>query len=344
MKIRQKLLFGFLGTSLIVGVTAGISLIKITEIKYNAEQVSQSSIKEVVSATEMNLALEAIQTCAQELLVEKSIATLNPNYTAEAEKEVKETLKRLQHEFSKFENSLSSAKKATETAIHLANKTTVAQEKQESQKGTNELKILGQMQTEFVIHKKLIAQYIYTVNLDSIEAEDFLDNILEPHFRRKLLPLIIEYKIDAEAELVREALEIKKSIISAKTIIIISIFATLLVAIFLAFFISHRISEPIIKLKEATVEISKGKLDTRVDINRHNELGVLANAFNQMLDNLNTITVSKSYIDKIINSMSDTLVVLDHQGNIRKVNQATLKLLGYEESKLPTAEARGLSP
>ena len=46
--------------------------------------------------------------------------------------------------------------------------------------------------------------------------------------------------------------------------------------------------------------------------------------------------VSKRYVDSIVNSMADTLIVLKVESDLRisKVNQATLNLLGYEESEL----------
>ena len=45
-------------------------------------------------------------------------------------------------------------------------------------------------------------------------------------------------------------------------------------------------------------------------------------------------TVSKLYVDNILSSMVDSLIVVNLDTTIRKVNQATLNLLGYEESEL----------
>jgi len=43
---------------------------------------------------------------------------------------------------------------------------------------------------------------------------------------------------------------------------------------------------------------------------------------------------SKSFVDNIIKSMVDTLIVLDSEANIQKINQATLDLLGYQKNEL----------
>ncbi len=54
------------------------------------------------------------------------------------------------------------------------------------------------------------------------------------------------------------------------------------------------------------------------------------------IDDFRRTTVSKKYVDKIVDSMADTLIVLNVGSDFRitKVNQATLNLLGYEEGEL----------
>ena len=88
------------------------------------------------------------------------------------------------------------------------------------------------------------------------------------------------------------------------------------------------------KLTHAASEVGRGRLDTRADIKSNDEVGVLANAFNGMMENLDSVTVSKDYLDNIIESMVDSLVVLNADGRIRTVNRATLDLLGYREDEL----------
>ncbi len=50
-------------------------------------------------------------------------------------------------------------------------------------------------------------------------------------------------------------------------------------------------------------------------------------------DLINT-TVSKSYVDNILKSMAETLMVIDPDGTIQRVNQAAISLLGYERHEL----------
>ncbi len=56
----------------------------------------------------------------------------------------------------------------------------------------------------------------------------------------------------------------------------------LLAGTIIAFFISRGFSKPIMELSKATTEMAKGKYETRVDVNRDDEIGVLQQNFNYM--------------------------------------------------------------
>ncbi|MCX9083467.1 MAG: HAMP domain-containing protein [Candidatus Methanoperedens sp.] len=63
---------------------------------------------------------------------------------------------------------------------------------------------------------------------------------------------------------------------------IISIF----IALGMGYYLSHRISLPIIELKNASSEISKGNLETQIEINTKDEIEDLGRTFNLMTNNL----------------------------------------------------------
>lgn len=87
-------------------------------------------------------------------------------------------------------------------------------------------------------------------------------------------------------------------------------------------------------LTAATKRVAEGDLHTTVPVSSHDELGDLANGFNRMTEQLLQTTVSKNYVDNIIRSMIDSLIVVNPDGTIETVNRATLQLLGYEEHEL----------
>lgn len=63
-------------------------------------------------------------------------------------------------------------------------------------------------------------------------------------------------------------------------------------------------------------------------------LDVLATSLNTLNEELAASVVSKSYVDNIIESMDDTLMVLNPDNTIRTANRALCDLLGYERDEL----------
>jgi PAS domain S-box-containing protein len=100
------------------------------------------------------------------------------------------------------------------------------------------------------------------------------------------------------------------------------------------FFFARSVSMKLIALKDGVLRVGMGHLDTKVPVTTNDEIGIVAEAFNKMTVDLKAVTVSKNYVDKIIESMADMLIVVNSEGIIEKVNRATLDLLGYEEREL----------
>ncbi|MBH0203520.1 MAG: PAS domain S-box protein [Nitrospira sp.] len=97
-------------------------------------------------------------------------------------------------------------------------------------------------------------------------------------------------------------------------------------------------------LTEATKKVAEGDLQTTVPVSSTDELGELAKCFNRMTEQLLQTTVSKNYVDNVIRSLTDILIVLNPDHTIRSINHAGLNLLGYEENELLGQDAAGLFP
>ena len=97
-------------------------------------------------------------------------------------------------------------------------------------------------------------------------------------------------------------------------------------------------------LTEATKKVAAGDLHATVPVSSNDELGELARCFNSMTEQLLHTTVSKNYVDNVIRSMTDILIVINPDHTIRSVNHAGLNLLGYEEYELLGQGAHVLSP
>lgn len=120
---------------------------------------------------------------------------------------------------------------------------------------------------------------------------------------------------------------------SSQTILMVGLLTTITGGFF-AYLLATFIVSPIRRITDATGEVAKGKMNTFLLIDRNDEIGTLANAFNEMTRDLKQSTVSKDYLDNIIGSMNDTLIVVAPDARIRSVNRAMCSLLEYEEHEL----------
>jgi PAS domain S-box-containing protein len=99
-------------------------------------------------------------------------------------------------------------------------------------------------------------------------------------------------------------------------------------------YLSRSIASPVVRLAKAVSRIGQGDLNTPIDVQGGDEVGALADSFRGMIEELRRTTVSKTYVDDILQSMAESLVVIDAEGKIKTANQATNRLLDYEAGAL----------
>lgn len=108
--------------------------------------------------------------------------------------------------------------------------------------------------------------------------------------------------------------------------------------LFFGIFILKVVIRPIRNVRSGIIQISQGDLNKKLKVESGDEIGELAELFNKMAVGLNTsrdeLIAVRDYTDSIIASMIDSLIVVNPNGTIRRVNKATLDLLGYAEVEL----------
>ncbi|MSN27350.1 MAG: response regulator [Geobacter sp.] len=90
------------------------------------------------------------------------------------------------------------------------------------------------------------------------------------------------------------------------------------------------ITRPIFLLTQGVQRFSNGELDEPIEITAQDEIGQLAEAFNNMTEKLLSTTVSREYMEKLIDSMNDVLIVISPEGIIKSVNRAYCELFEYD--------------
>jgi PAS domain S-box-containing protein len=108
----------------------------------------------------------------------------------------------------------------------------------------------------------------------------------------------------------------------------------LLVTLLLGRRIARHISRSLQNLRQATTAVAAGKLDFRVPILAPDEFGYLTDEFNRMTENLNASTVSRNFVESIIESMLDGVLVLSSSGEILRANKVMSKTFGYDMIEL----------
>jgi PAS domain S-box-containing protein len=109
---------------------------------------------------------------------------------------------------------------------------------------------------------------------------------------------------------------------------------TSLIGSFIANLASKKLTAPLLSLTISTQRIAEGKSAEPLPISSDDEVGTLIQSFNAMAAVLQKTTVSRDYVDNIIKSLRECLLVVGTEGNITSVNTTTSKLLGYKEEQL----------
>ena len=123
--------------------------------------------------------------------------------------------------------------------------------------------------------------------------------------------------------------------------------AMVIAGLCLAYFISRSILNPVTKLREAAIEISKGNLNRRVEVITRDEIGELASSFNQMTDEiqkrnqeLKIEIIERKQIEKalkqseakyraLVEEINDGFIITDDKGTITFANQVLARIFGF---------------
>lgn len=138
----------------------------------------------------------------------------------------------------------------------------------------------------------------------------------------------------------------KASAENAKTIITIILTICILLGLTFIFNFPSLVADPIARLTEGIRGIAAKKYEQRIHLNRKDEFGELAAAFNAMAEklhdyehsNLSLILFEKKRAEAVINSLKDASIGIDNNGLVLFANQQALQLLN-----LPYADIVGRS-
>jgi len=328
LKISEKLTIGFIGTSLLL-LGLGIVYIKRDyEIENQTARVIKAITLEAKTATDMSQSLQQIQIDAGDLLDLKST---NPEKYQQYKARIQEKLEDLNQDIA-----LGKSANLSETRNALRS---IGQELQEDLFVTpqdDDFQTIEELRQEIFIYQDNVARFLSYLNNNNFErAEIIFETEIETQVKNRLIPLIYQYQVFSLKEIESANKAIEKKLANSVQLIRIYTILSVIFALGLYMYVYRSTYPPIKQLQKAAQEVGKGKLNIKVHPkNPEDELGILAKTFNSMLEGLQETTVSKSYLIDIIDSMADSLIVINTKGTIKKINNATIELLGYPQEEI----------
>jgi PAS domain S-box-containing protein len=98
----------------------------------------------------------------------------------------------------------------------------------------------------------------------------------------------------------------------------------------------------VLEIRSAARRLAGGDYETPVVRHSGDEIGDLAESVDYLRQRLKVTTISRNYLDSVLNSMPDAVLVTTPEGIIRRTNDATEKLLGWAEFELVGRELRSI--
>lgn len=315
MKISHKLILGFLLVALVSSVSTVFTLQSYRSIENTFAALIDHPTRMVEALNGLKYAgLEIVSTTDEYAFVHGEVANMSKEKQIEDEQQLTQEVREA------FETSIN-------RYDHLVN--TVAEDDIES---AHNIRHAGQnllrTSTEIIAMKKR-----------GLVGESVLKKREQFDVEERAYMTIIDAALRLESsEQIDEQKNVNASIALATTQALVVRGLTFGLAIFFGVYISFLISRRVHKLKAAILKVGSGELDAEIEIDSKDEIGDLARSFNQMTSDLTRsrvdLAAANVLTEKVLGSMVDFVVICDMDLTMTKVNNATLKLNGYEEHEL----------
>lgn len=326
MKLSTKLILSFSIVILLVG-GIGIASSYVNEaVKNQVTNESKEAIEEIELAGEMGLQLYRSLTRTQYLLEDKYRQSLSTDFN-QGGMSNELVVKNIDQSLHRFRQSIENVRGLIKEDVN-------EQDVQDTTDTAKVLSLLDKLEKKFEIYASLVGELQELSSKSYADGKEFFTVTIEPYFRTNLLPLIEQVRDEIQLNHEKKVASLNSYLEQISNILGIATFLALAVAISLTFFLYRSIANPINKVAEAAQKIAQGNLDDRIDYESNDEIGQLSQTFNNMAESLSRTTVSRDYVDSIIESMADLLIVTDADYRITRVNSAGLSMLDSDEEQL----------
>lgn len=325
MKFSTKIILSFTGATLLLLAIGLTSQYLNNEVRNQVVQESQEAVQELQLSGDMGFELYKSLINTQYFLEDRYRKSITDDAeevdlnTQKAQERVEEALDNFKLSIYHFEKVLQLNENA---------QTEMTESRQTTLNGIKNLR------SKFEIYSSLIEELLILTRKDYDDGKEFFTVTIEPYFRGNLLPLVDRLRDQTQQNLNVEIDNLNAQLSEASQLLFFATAGAFLISILLAYYLYRSVAYPLKDLALAAQNIGSGNLEERIEIKNNDEVGNLANEFNRMAENLSKTTVSRNFMDDIIESMADSMIVTDASGIIRRVNSSTLKMLDYDKDEV----------
>jgi PAS domain S-box-containing protein len=316
MNVRYKLLISYLSVALLGVVAIFFGVKAIDDIEKGFDQVTNETIPVNNELNKLQKTINSIVLHTNEIVFLQHMKIEQTNNNSLSKKKTEE--------LSKEMNAWKSGKADYQNSLHRYEELVLRffpEEREYFQKiKTSSQKIFyiseGLINSEKIHH---FGDEVVSTQQELAQVNEQLNEVIEKALQHE------------EVELKERKGRLYATLYGYRQSIFTITFFGLLLALTIPYFLSQSILKSIEKLKVAAVEIGKGNLNVRIQNTTKDELGILANTFDKMAEDLQQAT---AYALSICESLAESLVVLSPDSIIQSVNQSTCNLLGYRQEDL----------
>lgn len=329
MKLRTKLLLSFSCVVLLLLGLGAVSKHINDRVRDRLVEESRSSVQELELAGEVAIQLYRSMTNIQYLLEQRYRSSLDAGMVEDtvtldrSRLNIEESLGRTEERLREFRDLLEEQSASGEDPL--------VSSAADSEPAS--LQTLETVTENYRTYASLVDQLLELSGESHADAREFFTITIEPYFRSNLLPRIAQLREQTRTGLDEEVTALNSRMARMSRWLVWGTLIALVLSLGLAWMLYRSIASPVGKLARAAEEVGRGNLDKRIDISSTDEIGQLGRSFNRMAENLSRTTVSKDYMDNIIESMVDALIVTDGEGKIQKVNSAAAEMLRVEKGE-----------
>ena len=134
--------------------------------------------------------------------------------------------------------------------------------------------------------------------------------------------------------------DLEKQYQEISNIALIFVTATIIaiaIAIIVSMLVARSITQPIGEMREQALRIAKGDYSHTIDIKAHDELGQLAETFNQLAERIEetqeAMEAERNRLDSVLTYMTDGVIATDRRGRVIMINEMALSLLNLKQEE-----------